>query len=339
MLGHPSHLDLREKVNSGQISGPRVFVSGPSFNATSVTSPEQAEAMVRAQKNAGYDHLKIHPGVELDEMWAISKTAKEQKIPFGGHVPLAVGLRNSLESGFKSIEHMDGFLEAMLPDGFEIDPVVSGPFNLKLVSHVDKSKLGPLIQLTLEKGVWMSPTLTLFDRYFGYVPANEFRKAPEMKYLPGLLIQKWVTAKKQLEATGVLDKKFVAPYLNFRNELFLTLHRSGVPMIMSSDSPQVFNVPGFSIHHEIKMMSDAGMSNYDILKTGSVNPAMYMGTQDEWGMIKEGLAADLVLVEKNPLENLKTLENPLAIMIRGKLIKRSDLQKELARIEQNHLRK
>ncbi|KAI9549750.1 hypothetical protein GHT06_004008 [Daphnia sinensis] len=220
MLGHPSHLDLRQRVNSGQTLGPKVFISGPSFNANSVTSPDQANQMVKEQKNAGYDHLKIHPGVELDEMWAISKAAKEQGIPFGGHVPLAVGLQNSLESGFKSVEHMDGFLEAMLPDGFEIDPTSSGPFNLKLVHLVDSTKLPSLIQLTLQKGVWMAPTLTLFDRYFGYIPADQFRKAPEMKYLPGILIQQWVNTKKQLEATGVLSKENVAPYLKFRNALF-----------------------------------------------------------------------------------------------------------------------
>jgi imidazolonepropionase-like amidohydrolase len=185
----------------------------------------------------------------------------------------------------------------------------------------------------------MAPTLTLFDRYFGYIPADEFRKAPEMKYLPGLLIQQWVNSKKQLEATGVLSKDYVAPYLEFRRKLFLSLHEAGVPMVMASDSPQVFNVPGFSIHHEIALMSEAGMSNYEILKTGSVNTAEYMGMEKEWGMIKKGMAADFVLVEKNPLEDLTTMWKPIAVMIQGKMIDRAELQKELDRIEKNHLRK
>ena len=127
MLGHPSHIDLRARVNSGETPGPRVYISGPSFNGNSVTSPQQATKMVREQKEAGYDHLKIHPGVELDEMWEISKTAKELGIPFGGHVPLAVGIKNALGSGFKSIEHMDGYMEGLLPDNLEIDPATSIP--------------------------------------------------------------------------------------------------------------------------------------------------------------------------------------------------------------------
>ncbi|MDF2159134.1 amidohydrolase family protein [Algoriphagus sp. CAU 1675] len=339
MLGNPTHIALRDKVNAGEIPGPRVFISGPSFNANSVTSPEQAAQMVKDQKEARYDHLKIHPGVELNEMWAISKTAQEVGIPFGGHVPLAVGLKNALNSGYKSVEHMDGYLETLLPDDLVIDPTTSGPFNLKLVGQVQMDKLPGLIQLTLDKGTWVAPTLTLFDRYFGYIPADEFRKAPEMKYLPGLLIQQWVNTKKQLERTGVLDKENVAPYLAFRRKLFMELHNSGVPMILSSDSPQVFNVPGFSIHHEIALMSEAGMSNYEILKTGSVEPAKYMGQEAEWGMIKKGMAADFVMVEKNPLEDLKTMQKPMGVVIRGKWIGQEELQAQLDQIEQNHLRK
>lgn len=339
MLGHPSHVDLRSRVNSGEMMGPRVFISGPSFNGNSVSSPDQAAQMVRDQKQAGYDHLKIHPGVELDEMWAISKTAKEVKIPFGGHVPLAVGIDNALASGFKSVEHMDGYMEGLLPEDLVIDPTTSGPFNLKLVGQVQLEKLPALIQETLDQGTYIAPTLTLFDRYFGYIPADEFRKAPEMKYLPGPLIQQWVNTKKQLERAGMLDEANVAPYLAFRRKLFLELHQAGVPMILASDSPQVFNVPGFSIQHEMALMSEAGMSNYEILKTGSVVPAQYMGKENEWGMIKKGMAADFVLVEKNPLEDLKTLQNPKGVMMAGQWISEEKLKAELDRIEKIHERK
>lgn len=339
MLGHPTHIDLRRRVNAGETDGPRVFISGPSFNGSSVSSPEQAMEMVRTQSADGFDHLKIHPGVELDEMMAISETAKEENIPFGGHVPLAVGLENALTSGFKSVEHMDGYLEAMLPDDMIIDPTTSGPFNLMLVGEVEEEKLKGLIEETLDRGTYIAPTLTLFDRYFGYIPADEFRRAPEMKYLPGPMIQQWVNTKKQLERAGMLKKENVAPYLAFRRSLFLSLHNSGVPMIMASDSPQVFNVPGFSIHHEIKLMSEAGMSNYEILKSGSVEPAKYMGKEDTWGKIMEGMDADFVVVANNPLENLETMQSPLYVMMRGKVFDRDRLMAELGKIEQNHERK
>ena len=140
MLGHSSHLELRERINSGKLMGPRIVISGPSFSATTVTDPQQAADRVREQKQAGYDHLKIHPGLTLEEMTAIAQTAKQEQIPFGGHVPLEVGIRNALQSGFKSVEHIDGYMEGLLPASLTIDPTTSGPFNLNLASQVDWSK-------------------------------------------------------------------------------------------------------------------------------------------------------------------------------------------------------
>ncbi len=339
MLGHESHLALKKKVLTGEVSGPRMFISGPSLNGTSVESPQMGVQMVGSQKAAGYDHLKLHPGLDVPKFLAIAETAKAVDIPYGGHVSLAVGLETSIQNGYKSVEHMDGYLEAMIADKSKLDPTVAGPFNMLVVGEADQNRLPDLIKMTLKNKTWIAPTLTLFDRYFGYVPADSFRLAPEMKYLPGLQIQQWVTQKKLLESQGVLSKANVQPFLEFRNQLFLSLHEAGVPMIMSSDSPQVFNVPGFSIHHEIEMMSKAGMSNLEILRTGTINPALYFDQKGEWGVIKKGAAADFVLVEKNPLEDLSTMKRPMVVVMGGEFYDRDRLDTELKKIETNNLRK
>jgi imidazolonepropionase-like amidohydrolase len=86
MLGHPKHLELDEKIRSGEITGPRFYTTGPSFNGNSVKTPTQGEAMVREQKKAGYDYLKLHPGLTKENFAAIAKTAREVNIPFVGHV-------------------------------------------------------------------------------------------------------------------------------------------------------------------------------------------------------------------------------------------------------------
>ncbi|PZX53478.1 imidazolonepropionase-like amidohydrolase [Algoriphagus ratkowskyi] len=339
MIGHPSHLDLKARIVNGEIAGPRLFLSGPSFSGGSVSTPEQAAQMVRDEKTAGYDHLKLHPGLSMDEFMAISKTAKELDIPFGGHVSLEVGLEASLKNGYKSIEHMDGYIEAMIPDYSRVlDPEIAGPFTMLLVDEVDLSILPELVDLTLENKVWMAPTLTLFDRFFGWKPAEEYRNAPEMKYMSAQQIQSWINAKTPYEEKGILTEEYVQPYLDFRNKLFMTLHNAGVPMILASDSPQVFNVPGFSIHHEIDLMSKAGMSNFEILKTGSVNAAKYFDQENEWGMIKVGMSADFVLVENNPLEDLNTMKKPVMVVMNGKVYDRIELEKQLNRIEANHKR-
>lgn len=339
MIGHASHLPLKERIESGELDGPRLFLSGPSFRGSTVSSPEQAAQMVRDEKAAGYDHLKLHPGLEMDEFLAIAKTARELDIPFGGHVSLDVGLKASLEHGYKSVEHIDGYVEALLPDYSKVfDPGIAGPFSMLLVEEADMDKLPELVDLTLETDAWIAPTLTLFDRYFGSRPAETYRNDPEMKYMSAGQVDSWINAKKPFEESGVLTRANVQPYLEFRNELFMTLHEAGVPMLMSSDSPQVFNVPGFSIHHEIALMSEAGMSNYEILKTGSVNPAKYFNEDGQWGVIKEGASADFVLVEGNPLDDLETLKDPFMVVMKGKVYDRDELQKQLEKIEKNHKR-
>ena len=283
--------------------------------------------------------MKLHPGLEMDEFLAIAKTAKELGIPFGGHVSLAVGLKASLENGYKSVEHMDGYVEALIPDYSKVlDQAVAGPFTMLLVKEADRSRLPELVDLTLKTGAWMAPTLTLFDRYFGYKPAEEYRNIPEMKYMSAAQVQSWINAKTPYEERGVLTKENVQPYLDFRNELFMILHEAGVPILMTSDSPQVFNVPGFSIHHEIELMSEAGMSNYEILKTGSVNPAKYFGKEGQWGIIKVGASADFVLVKNNPLKDLTTLKEPFMVVMKGKVYDQKELKMQLEKIEQNHKR-
>jgi imidazolonepropionase-like amidohydrolase len=339
MIGHASHLPLKAKIESGEMPGPRLYLSGPSFSGTSVSSAEQAAQMVRDEKAAGYDHLKLHPGLEMDEFLAISETAKELDIPFGGHVSLNVGLEASLKGGYKSIEHMDGYIEALIPDYSRVlDPKIAGPFTMLLVDEIDLSKLPALVEMTLETNTWIAPTLTLFDRYFGSKPAEEYRNIPEMKYMSAQQVQSWINAKTPYEEAGVLTKENVQPYLEFRNMLFMTLHEAGVPVLMTSDSPQVFNVPGFSIHHEIELMSKAGMSNYEILKSGSVNPAKYFDAEGEWGVIKSGASADFVMVRDNPLQDLETLKNPIAVMMKGEYYDQTKLEAELAKIEANHKR-
>ncbi|MBN3521968.1 amidohydrolase family protein [Algoriphagus lutimaris] len=339
MIGHASHLPLKARIEEGTLPGPRLFLSGPSFSGGSVSSPEQAAQMVRDEKAAGYDHLKLHPGLEMDEFLAIAKTAKELDIPFGGHVSLDVGLKASLENGYKSIEHMDGYVEALLPDYSKVfDSKKAGPFTMLLVGEADMGKLPELVQLSLDHKVWIAPTLTLFDRYFGSKPAEEYRNIPEMKYMSAAQVQNWINAKIPYEEAGILTKENVQPYLDFRNKLLMILHQAGVPILMTSDSPQVFNVPGFSIHHEIELMSKAGMSNYEILKSGSVNPALYFEEEGQWGVIKKGASADFVMVKGNPLEDLETLKMPIGVMMKGAYYDRNRLDQELAKIESNHQR-
>src|SRR5688500_12106281 len=112
MLGHPGQLELRQKANSSQIISPTLYLAGPSFNGNSINSVQEAIDKVRAQKKEGWDLLKVHPGLSREEYDAMARTAAEEKIRFGGHVPADVGLLHAIEMGQETFDHIDGYVEA-----------------------------------------------------------------------------------------------------------------------------------------------------------------------------------------------------------------------------------
>lgn len=115
ILGHPKHLELRSKINSGEILGPHFYATGPSVNGQTVKTVARGAEMVREQKAAGYDSLKLHPGLTTETFPAIAKTAQEVGIPFVGHVSLNVGVWRAIDAHYSSIDHLDGFIDAITP--------------------------------------------------------------------------------------------------------------------------------------------------------------------------------------------------------------------------------
>src|SRR4030095_11511714 len=165
MLGHPRHLELRSKINSGEIFGPRFYTSGPSFNGTTIKTPEAAKDSVTNQKKAGYDFLKLHPGLTKENFAAIVKTAKEVGIPFAGHVSWDVGVWRAIDAGYASIDHLDGFVESLVPDIASVKEQDAGLFGIYLMDKVDPSRIDPLIKGLKEHSIWVVPTQSLAERW------------------------------------------------------------------------------------------------------------------------------------------------------------------------------
>jgi len=99
--------------------------------------------------------------------------------------------------------------------------------------------------------------------------------------------------------------------------------------MLGSDAPQILNVPGFSIHRELQLLVEAGLTPAEALVTGTMNPARFLGKEDTFGQIAEGFDADLILTAGNPLENLTVLREPLGVMLRGIWLSRAEIQSRL----------
>ena len=323
MLGDPRHLAYRERVAKGELLGPRIYTSGPSFNNNSATTPAVAAAMVVDQQKAGYDLLKIHPGVPRDAFDAMAAKADELKMPFAGHVPEAVGLMRALEARYRSIDHLDGYVEALVPDakGSQI-------FGVNFVARADESRIPALVKATRAAGTWQVATDILLVNWLNDEDPQAMAKRPEMKYVDPGLMTKWIAQKQE----------FVAKYpqadrqklLALRRKLIKALHDGGVPFALGSDAPQTWNVPGFSAHRELGAMVAAGLTPYEALKSGTANVGVYFGTQSTMGTVTGGKRADLVLLDANPLTNIANSSRIAGVMVNGRWLSRADIDARLA---------
>lgn len=331
MLGHPAHLSLRNTAKEGKIISPRIFTSSPSLNGNSVKTKEEAIQKVTAYQKAGYDFLKIHPGIQKEVFDQVVATANEVGIPFAGHVPVDVGIRHALKSKYASIDHVDGFLEGLVPESENVDPTKNGFFGFAFTPLADTSKIDELVALSKQKEVWIVPTQSLFERWFAPISADELLKQPEMKYMPASTLTNW---KERKEASTEVETGFnEAQWQRFngiRKQLINALSKDGHGMLLGSDAPQLFNVPGFSIHHEIDGMVGAGMSALEIIQSGTLNPATYFDMEDTFGEIKVGLDADMVLLDANPLESLDALKEISGVMLRGRWLPKEEIEEKLA---------
>jgi len=199
MLGHPRHIELRSKIESGEIMGPRFITSGPSFNGNSVKTPEAAAAMVRDQKKAGYDFLKLHPGLTKENFAAIAATAKEVNIPFAGHVSFDVGVWRAIDAGYATIDHLDGFVESLVPGIQNIKEQETGLFGLFIANKADESGIQKLTDSLRQHNIWVVPTQALAERWFHPTrDPDALDKEPEMKYMDAGTVNNWITTKKNL---------------------------------------------------------------------------------------------------------------------------------------------
>ena len=333
MLGHPRHLELRSKIQSGEIIGLHFYTSGPSFNGNSVKTPEAGAEMLRNQKQAGYDFLKLHPGLTKENFAAIAKTAKEVSIPFAGHVSFDVGVWRAIEAGYASIDHLDGFVESLVPGIENIPEQQTGSFGMYIAKKADVNKIPALMKELKKKNIWVVPTQALAERWFSPdKDADAFAREPEMIYMKEETMKNWVNSKKNIMANPNYNAEEIKKFIALRRKLIYECQRNGVGLLLGSDGPQVFNVPGFSVHHELKYMVDAGLTPYQALQSGTVNVAKYFHLTNT-GMVKTGYVSDLVLLDANPLENIENTKKIAGVMLGKYWLPKEELAAELKKLE------
>jgi len=335
MLGHPKHLVIKKMIASGEMIGPQFYTAGPGFSGQSAKNPEAAAAMVSEQKKAGYDFLKMLPGLSRETFAAIEQRAKQEQIPFAGHVSFDVGIWRAIDAGYASIDHLDGFIEGITPGISNMKEQEIGLFAMFISQKADTTRIAKLTAALKDHHIWVVPTQALAERWFSPDQSPQaLSQSPEMVYMSSETINDWINAKTSLMKNASYDSLKLAHFIRLRRQLISACNKSGVGILSGSDAPQVFDVPGFSLHQELKYMVDAGLTPYEALRTSTVNVAGYFNKTDE-GTIKEGAKANLLLLNANPLTDINNTKAIEAVLLGSHWMPRSFIDSTLTSLKKH----
>lgn len=337
MLGAPNQLVLRDRAARNEVIAPSIIVGAPSLNGNSAPTPAAAANLVAQNIAAGYDLQKVHPGIGLEAYDSALAVARRSRFKFAGHVPSAVGLDHALAAK-QDIDHLDGYLEAAVP--VELQARMAHPTDQvamsEILSAIDMGAIPDLVQRTRDAGIYNAPTMYLWENFFGAPDPDSIAALPEMKYVPKQWVQNWLNQKRQrlgFDAQNGVMAAHRASIIGFRRQLIKALADGGALLMLGTDSPQMFNVPGFALHHEVLVLAQAGLTPYQILVSGTANVGRYsrevLGKSDAFGTVQVGQRADLVLLEGNPLDDVHHLQRRAGVMVRGRWFDAKTLQSGL----------
>ena len=303
-------------------------------NGVTTVRAMQGDPSQFALRNQIEGGLLAGPQLSLAAFDAVARTAAEVGIPFGGHVPDVVGLRHALARGQSSIDHLDNYLQALVPVAAWPEPTPGVVGIGDLVEDVDESPLPGLVRATVAADAWVVPTMVLRETAFlnNRSSADLLAAHPEVRYMPPETVDRWKQAvDDRLGETSVETNQRVA---ELRRQVLLALHQGGANIALGTDSPQIFSVPGFAMHHEMAFYVDVGMTPYDALETGTRKPAEYFDATADFGIVAVGRRADLLLLTDNPLDDIGNVAKRAGVMVNGRWFPEEEIQQRLEEIAQ-----
>ncbi len=330
----------RKQIAAGTLLGPRMVISGPMLDgprprfpsSIAVTTAADGRRAVDDLKQRGVDFIKLQSLIPRDAVFAIADEARKQGIAFEGHVPDSVRASEASNAGQRSFEHLIGIFEGSSP--LEDEFLQGGKTPGKFLASFDPNRAAKLFALLARNQTWQCPTL-VWERGGNLIEEIDFAHDPRAKYVPAYwkeVTWKRFTDEIRRDTTDDLPtrRRFVAKELDVVDQM----HHSGIPFLAGTDTaPGVYVFPGFSLHEELQLFVAAGFTPLEALQTATVSPAKFLGMEDSAGSVAKGKLADLVLLDANPLDDIRNTQKINAVIVNGRYLSRAALDQLLAGVE------
>ncbi len=320
LWGMPMHLRIKEDVIEENIFSPSFFTTGPKLTGSefigddnlNLTNPREAKEKIIEYKESSYDFIKTYYGLDKAIFDAVIEQAKISEMDIVAHPSQKVPFSYHLHSQIKSIEHAEEIVQQPLQ--FDLD-------QRKLQSIIDS--------ISKSKHTNYCPTITVFNNIYQMMMNDSILDSDSLKYMNPLIkmddskrqFDRWFNAKQNDPKT--VDR--IKSQHDFHLTIVKKLHKAGVPIICGTDGGIGVTLPGSSIHKELAFYKEAGLSNYEILKTATVNASRTHEIMNQLGTIEEGKVANLLVVDENPLDNLSSLRKPTYVFVNGRKLNRETL--------------
>nr|WP_321409698.1 amidohydrolase family protein [uncultured Carboxylicivirga sp.] len=332
LLGMPFHLEVKEQLQKSEIIGPEFYTSSPQFSGPEdgdifhkqVNTPEEAAQLVIKYKEVGYDYIKTYNLLPKHLFDAVLDQATLSGIPVIAHPSFLVDYKYHFDDRISTVEHTEDIYQQALNYQY------------------DREKLQEIVNGYARSGQTHCPTITVFYNLTEiYNKGEAYLQSEQVAYLNSFVEDVGGDYKRHM-AIRLSDSTSVQrinEQQQFHMEILQKLHQAGVNIVAGTDAGIVNTAAGFSIHQELGFYVQAGMSNYEALKTATINPSKVYEEYSNFGTIDLGKHANLILTEDNPLKDLSTLKNPRWVMIKGRKIENDLMQqfKDKAANRKNYL--
>lgn len=327
------HLKLKKDIAAQRREGPDIYTAGPLLDGENPFFPkfmylyalkniEQIERVIKHQVDMGYDFIKIYSKLSLENFDDIMEISKKYNISVAGHIPDAVSLEHAIQAKIHSMEHLYGFINPYYPE-----------------KNLDAEQISQMANLCAVNEVWNCPTLIANERLANISRQTEFENEDQMDYISSK--NKKAMRFLMQEANKVFAKdKNAGPHEYMEHLFFIIrqLKKEGAGILLGTDKSVPYVVAGFSEHKEMQLLSQAGLSNFDVLKSATIDAAKCLDKEKEIGTIEPGKKADLIITKSNPLKDLQTISNHAGVIKSGIYYSREKCDDILDKIKKKMIR-
>jgi imidazolonepropionase-like amidohydrolase len=336
---------LRQEIVDGKRLGPRIVYAGPYLDGAPpsfqpslvVTNHAQADEDVHQLVERGVDFIKVQSVLSRDAYFAVADVSRRENISFVGHVPDHVTAAEAADAGQRSIEHLTNVLRGCSRDEGKLmreqfaapkgqqTPAQSQARGARwlreLLDNYSPTAAAALITKFREKGVWQTPTLVLLRNDAFTTPENKAAAEARHDYIPDGTMENWRKSRaEQMKYVSPQDFEVRAQLLRTSMDVVALMQKAGVKILAGTDSPAPYVFPGSGLHEELALLVRAGLTPMEALQAATCNPAEFLGTSKDSGTVAAGKYADLLLLDDNPLEDIRNTQKIRAVFVRGRML-------------------